>query len=389
MLSDPERLVSAIHDRSQVYGFSHNFYRYPARFSPIFAREVIRTFSEPGDLILDPFAGGGTTLVEASTLGRRSVGIDISSLATFISAVKTRPLSQANIDYINDWISSIDNLVIGDVRMQDSIWTESGYLRNLNSNNTWRIRNQIEILLRSMELIEVDPIVDFLRCALLRTGQWALDGRKKIPSVSEFRKQFKQNIIEMLVGIKSFENASERFPNREYPIILNRSVIGLEKEPRLEARTPQLILMSPPYPGVHVLYHRWQILGRKETPAPFWIANQLDGNGAAHYTFGSRNAQVHNKYFEEMLKVFSTLNRVADEATIIVQLVAFSEPRSQLQRYLRMMEEAGLEEVFLTNKRTHKRIWRKVPNRKWHATLKGKTPSSREVVLIHKKREAV
>jgi site-specific DNA-methyltransferase (adenine-specific) len=35
-------------------------------------------FSNPGDLVLDPFAGGGTTLVVANTLGRKCIGIEIS-----------------------------------------------------------------------------------------------------------------------------------------------------------------------------------------------------------------------------------------------------------------------------------------------------------------------
>ena len=144
--------------------------------------------------------------------------------------------------------------------------------------------------------------------------------------------------------------------------------------------------MSPPYPGVHVLYHRWQIMGRKETPVPYWIANRIDGNGESYYTFGSRGTHLNSKYFDEMEKVFTSLNVISNESTFLVQMVAFSNPKNQLPRYLRMMDKAGFEEIFLTKKQSHKRIWRKVPNRKWHATLQGDTPSSKEVVLIHKKR---
>ena len=56
-------LYSAATASDTVSGLTHNFYRYPARFSPLFAREVIRAFSRPGDLVFDPFMGGGTTLV--------------------------------------------------------------------------------------------------------------------------------------------------------------------------------------------------------------------------------------------------------------------------------------------------------------------------------------
>jgi DNA modification methylase len=44
--------------------------------------KLIELFSDPGDLVLDPFAGHGTTLVEAKRLGRRSIGyeIDVDSI---------------------------------------------------------------------------------------------------------------------------------------------------------------------------------------------------------------------------------------------------------------------------------------------------------------------
>ena len=45
-------------------------------------------FTRPGEIVLDPFMGGGTTLVEACSLGRQAVGTDISSLATFTAKVK-------------------------------------------------------------------------------------------------------------------------------------------------------------------------------------------------------------------------------------------------------------------------------------------------------------
>lgn len=62
--------LAAVHSQEPVTGLTHNFYRYPARFSPQFARAAIEVFSEPGDVVLDPFMGSGTTLVEASALGR-------------------------------------------------------------------------------------------------------------------------------------------------------------------------------------------------------------------------------------------------------------------------------------------------------------------------------
>src|SRR3954452_12755498 len=78
-------------DQSPIDGLTHRFYRYPARFSPVFARAAILQFSKPGELVLDPFMGGGTTLLEAIDANRQAAGADINELAVFVARVKTKP----------------------------------------------------------------------------------------------------------------------------------------------------------------------------------------------------------------------------------------------------------------------------------------------------------
>jgi hypothetical protein len=50
---------------------------HPARMHPRLAKDLIISFSQPGDLVLDPFAGSGTTLAVAEQNGRKSVGFEI------------------------------------------------------------------------------------------------------------------------------------------------------------------------------------------------------------------------------------------------------------------------------------------------------------------------
>lgn len=50
---------------------------HPAKFPLELAKRVILLFSEPGDLILDPFVGSGTTAVAAILENRQYIGIDI------------------------------------------------------------------------------------------------------------------------------------------------------------------------------------------------------------------------------------------------------------------------------------------------------------------------
>ncbi|MCC3654067.1 site-specific DNA-methyltransferase [Streptomyces sp. S07_1.15] len=49
---------------------------HPAKMLPAIAAHAIRTYTNPGDLVLDPMCGIGTTLVEALHLGRRAIGVE-------------------------------------------------------------------------------------------------------------------------------------------------------------------------------------------------------------------------------------------------------------------------------------------------------------------------
>lgn len=55
-----------------------NNYGHPAIFPDFVAERLIRIFTKEGDLVLDPMAGVGTTLVLAKTLNRNAIGIELS-----------------------------------------------------------------------------------------------------------------------------------------------------------------------------------------------------------------------------------------------------------------------------------------------------------------------
>jgi hypothetical protein len=99
--------LAAIAAKDPNCGSTHNFYRYPARFSPLFVREVIRQYSSPGQTVLDPFMGGDTTIVEAVSLGRKAIGLDINALAHFVTTVKTTSLSENDFSVLEKWSSQL------------------------------------------------------------------------------------------------------------------------------------------------------------------------------------------------------------------------------------------------------------------------------------------
>jgi site-specific DNA-methyltransferase (adenine-specific) len=54
---------------------------YPSQKPEALLARLISALTAPGDLVLDPYAGSGTTLAVAARMGRRFVGVDASDLA--------------------------------------------------------------------------------------------------------------------------------------------------------------------------------------------------------------------------------------------------------------------------------------------------------------------
>jgi DNA methylase len=381
-------LIHAARDASPVRGLTHGYYKYPARFSPLFAKAAIQAFTKPGDLVLDPHVGGGTTLVEALAAGREGVGVDISTLAEFVTSVKCTILSEAELDTLQRWAEKLParvDLHRPSVTFED--YEALGYYKHLDDPSRWRLRKAIDQALASALKLQKPRMVTFGRCVVLRTAQWALDGRKHQPSVEDFRSSLVDYATEMLLGARELR-AAVTANGRQLSIVLRRNAAGLEHDASLsDVRAPRLVVTSPPYPGVHVLYHRWQVDGGKEAPLPFMIANKLDGAGSSYYTMGDRKYPELATYFANIKATMSSVAAIANRKTVFVQMLAFSEAHWQLPKYLKAMEQAGLKEVFLSDLKQDGdgRLWREVPSRRWYSEQRGATPGSKEVVLLHQK----
>jgi site-specific DNA-methyltransferase (adenine-specific) len=69
---------------------------HPAPFPVELARRCIRLSTWPGEVVLDPFAGTGTTLLAARQLGRRATGVEVSEAYCFEIVDR---LAQRSLDF--------------------------------------------------------------------------------------------------------------------------------------------------------------------------------------------------------------------------------------------------------------------------------------------------
>jgi hypothetical protein len=376
-------LIEAINDKETVSGLTHDIYRYPARFSPQFARAAIRQFTAPGDTVLDPFAGSCTTLVECLATGRHGIGTDISELAVFLGKVKTSLIRREQLDLLAEWSNEVVHYLSPQKSVEPHLeWKESGYQVNL----PWRFRKVAEQAINAaVELpVLLRPIA---RCIVLKTVQWAVDCKKYLPTAAELRQRMLENTAAINLGLTELHEQVNAVGTKPSAIEVwqgTADAVGSLPSKILENAKPRLIVTSPPYPSVHVLYHRWQVQGRKETPAPFWIADCHDGQGSSFYTFGDRRNQQHEElYFEKLRAAFAEIRKVVRNDAIVVQLVGFGSPKTQLPVYIRTMKQAGFAEY---EKEGHRRsqFWRSVPNRKWYTWLRNDTKQTFEILLIHR-----
>ena len=152
---------------------THGWHPFPAKFPPQLPQFFIEHLSEPGQTVLDPMSGSGTTLVEAQRLGRKAIGCDIDPLARMIAAAKLTP------------VDPIDALETGRAVLQHAqkdYWSRRGALeddlverfdeKTRGFLDYWFTEDrQLELvaLLREVERVESLPVRQFLQVVFSST----------------------------------------------------------------------------------------------------------------------------------------------------------------------------------------------------------------------------
>ncbi len=103
VLSKQERLATLLGGELNFHGqdsgyASHDLHAFAAKFPPQLPRVFIRGLTNPGDIVLDPMMGSGTTVVEALLEGRKAIGLDIDPLAVRLTKAKTTPVPPARLE---------------------------------------------------------------------------------------------------------------------------------------------------------------------------------------------------------------------------------------------------------------------------------------------------
>ena len=380
-----KNLIEAANDKSSVRGYTHRFYNYPGGFSPVFVENAIKTFTKKKDLVLDPFMGGGTSLIEAVRLNRKIVGIDLNPIASFVTKVKLSKLSKAQINKIELWAFLMSQNLHYKIKT-NHFYNEALSLINYKDLGRREIFNLKTIIkgtsfyLEKLKETKDKKVKDFLKLLILRCLHSTLHNTRPIPDFHVFRRKIRSNSLDMLEGMSSLDkylvNSRNKFS------IYSKSSLKAHKTKELKSKKVKLIVTSPPYPGINISYSRWQIHGRRNTALPYFVLGIPVPENKSIFNFQSPRNKSYDIYFDKLEKIFKSIRKICSKDTVILQLVAFNRQNGIFEKYLKTLENCGFKELKF---KKQGRVWRKVPNRSWQAKfVKGDISSSNEVLLLHK-----
>jgi hypothetical protein len=233
----------------------HRLHPYHGKFIPQLVEVLLDRYLEPGDHVLDPFAGSGTTLVQALESGLDATGADIAAFNCLLMRVKTAPYDLAELGgELRDVHERIESLPPARGRPR-------GYVRE------WYAPSAAAELLGFRELIPGYRHRDVLRVILSRAARsarrvahfdleapkepqrdayWCHKHRRECRPVESAAGFLRRYTLDTLARIEDF--ARVRDAERE-ATVLHGDARELELTGPFDG-----ILTSPPYPGL-IDYH--------------------------------------------------------------------------------------------------------------------------------------
>lgn len=292
----------------------NNLHWYVASFVPQIPDIFIQTLSNKDDLILDPFAGSGVTLVEAAKLGRRFIGIDINPLAVEISKAKF----QAIVHATSDWKDNLENEILTN-EINESIsnycerhgintevfkWFERRTLTELIS-----IHNVVLTDCRNLFLLEKVLFSSILKrsCSQRRHYTYITDGC--YPRKFEYKAAKKLFLEQAGLISRASEVFREQYKERhskEYDFDGQIKLGDARNLEGIDNASVHLIVTSPPYLGTHD-YLKSMRLTNLFFPDPRYEDFKKEEIGA-RYKRGRKTA--YEEYVENMKKALEECHRV-------------------------------------------------------------------------------
>ncbi|MFW9777523.1 MAG: DNA methyltransferase [Candidatus Heimdallarchaeota archaeon] len=327
-ISDIKQL--AIPEREQ--GVTRTYYSYPAKFLAKLPRGLISRFTSEGDLVLDPFVGGGTTGLEAMILNRKFIGYDINPFAIFVSKVKTTYIEPERLN---------KELII---LSQDRSTFSEGSNVVLDQEDKIclgpQISSEIESLASKIGKIRPENIQQFFKLALIHSvkiiGRRDFENRKgeQIGSIYPIFERKSHKMIRNMADLPRYSQYTPKFvqsSSQNLDIIQNNDV--------------DLIIGSPPYKDKDIEYQQLQIQRRslrksKRTE----IISKLLGTQPLHRSILCWTGEKGEVYWKTSIEILKECFRVLKPGNFGFFWTGFKSP-TDAEKYCEQLTYIGFQLV--------------------------------------------
>jgi hypothetical protein len=330
----------------------HALHPYLGKFIPQLVDVFLTRHFSPGGWVYDPFAGSGTTLVEANAHGIHAIGCDISAFNCLLAEVKTRKYAPASLELALRGVLEQVRETAEVVEVRDAApWLRKWYARQALGellayecvaaetldDKAWDVARVILSRSARSARLTTHFDLDFPRTPT-RKPYWCFKHKKECVPVQEAAKFLRRYTTDSVRRIRDF--APLRMPVKVH--VLHEDARHVELPHRIDG-----IITSPPYPGL-IDYHEQHRYAYELLDLPDLRGFEI---GAAD-TGTSQKAL--DSYTEGIASSFANASRFMRPGAPVVIVVNDSR-----NLYPAILEEAGLRlEERLTrhvNRRTGRR----------------------------------
>ncbi len=364
---------------------THGYHTYPAMMIPQVAHRLIEIYGKNADVVLDPFMGSGTVLVEATLFNnfKKAYGIDINPLALLIAKVKTTQIEPKKLT------AAFEGL-IAKINKRKNEKIEAPKFFNIELWFKPRAVKELAVIRKCIDEIADKDIKDFFLIAFsetVRANSNTRNGEYKLYRMPETRlERFNPRPITEFrdFAFENIEKMKEYYAKRN-----NCNIEILPEDTRFKTSIPDnsvdLVVTSPPYGDSRttVAYGQFSRLALQWMGFEDSIVKNIDKSSLGG---------IPTKTIKSQLKS-PTLNRIIEMIAAVDEkrakdVVSFYEDLWQCILELDRITRKGAHLCFVVGNRTVKRtqiptnriiveLFESVGNYQHIKTFKRNIPSKR------------
>jgi DNA modification methylase len=267
IVNDSTATVTGVNQLQEADRGIHDWYRFVLSFPPHLVRQYLDDFNaKPGQMVMDPFCGTGTTPVETRKLGFVSGGIEANPMACFACQVKTQwdiapddfVQHSAHIASQANGLLSSQGLDYGDLPLFARLNATTDGLRQLSPEKMKLLLSgsisprPLHRALELLDLVRAQPMpwTPHQELALATTLVADASNLKFGPEVGISRRQKEDADVvgKWLQRVQHMAADLRTLVNRPYPPVFIYNGDARDPLP-FDANSVHFVITSPPYPN--------------------------------------------------------------------------------------------------------------------------------------------